>query len=201
MNQLGYSCVTFDLYKSGSPHQSLSYVAEKPLIPFYKTHVQQISDVLESVKGPKIVFCFSGPSLAGLIATSTRSDVVAYICDGGPFREMWACTYRMFHQLKIIPTRPLQAIGTTLSFFLWGVNSFSEFKKALKHWPKKVPILSLRGQQDTIVHLENIENAFKDQPDLPITVVELPGVGHLDGLKKFPKEYETVVKQFLEPLT
>lgn len=196
-NHLGYATVTFDLFKSGSMRQTREYIAAKGFVPVYKTHVLQIKDVLDSVEGTKIVFCFSGPSLAGAIASADRKDVVAYICDGGPFREMWSCTLRMFRQHKLLPTEFLRVVGVTASYFIWGKDAFPSFQKALSRWPRAIPMLSIRGEQDLIVHVENIENAFKNYPDLPLTVALLPGVGHLDGLKKFPEAYEAVLVGFL----
>jgi pimeloyl-ACP methyl ester carboxylesterase len=197
MNRLGYNCATFDVYKSTSIKETLTLSFKKPIAFLYKDIVHQIEDVLDAIPGNKIIFGFSGPSLCGFIAAGPRTDVKAYICDGGPFKEIWECTLRMFEQQTQIPTRALKATATTASILYWGVHAFSHFHETMSDWPSNRPILSLRGADDPIVFPENIQHAFQDHPDLPLTIVTLKGVGHLDGLKNRPEDYEKAIKSFL----
>jgi len=197
-NDLGYSCVTFDLYKSTSIRETLALNWKKPGRFLYQELIDQITDVQNSVPGPKIMFSLSGPSLCSLIASSSRTDIVAFICDGGPFKEIYTCTLRMFRQQTSVPTLPLQMLVTGVACAFWGLQSYAHLQKALAAWPKDRPILSLRGGKDPIVFPENIAHAFADQPQLPLTVGMIPEAGHLDGLKNFPGLYKKLVMSFLK---
>lgn len=196
-NEMGFDCVTFDLYKATSIKETLTFQIKSLHRFLYQEIVDQIADVQDSIPGPKIMFSLSGPSLCSLIASSERQDVVANICDGGPFKEIYTCTLRMFRLQMPVPTLPLQMLTTALGYFYWGLNSFPHLQNALSGWPKSRPILSLRGGKDPIVFPENIEHAFERYPELPLTVALIPDGVHLDGLKNFPEIYKKAVADFL----
>lgn len=197
-NDMGYDCVTFDLYKATTIKDTLAFQLKSPHRFLYQDIVDQIKDVQDSIPGPKIMFSFSGPSLCALIASSERQDILANICDGGPFKEIYTCTLRMFRLQAQVPTLPLQMLTTAVGYFFWGLNSFPHLKNALSGWPKNRPILSIRGTKDPIVFPENIAHAFDGHPQLPLTVALIPEGGHLDGLKKHSEVYKKVVTDFLK---
>ncbi|MBY0384766.1 alpha/beta hydrolase [bacterium] len=197
-NSLGYTTVTFNLYQASSikdPH------------PFgwwgrwgfmHQRWVEQISDVLNSIEGQKIVFAMSGPSISAIIAASGRTDITHLVCDSGPFKEVWSCTYRLFTQIWHVPTALLRTIATTGAVIIWGPHAFFRSQRALKNWNKSAPILSIRGEKDPLVFPSNIDGIFKDHKDLNITIWSLPEAHHLDALKMFPDLYREKIEFFLK---
>ena len=184
-NELGFNCVTFNLYRASSIKDPLPFGIFGFLKYFQFMHqvwVEQVQDVLDSVEGQKIIFAMSGPSIAGIIAGSQRTDVTHLICDSGPFKEIWQCTYRLLTQIWYIPTAPLRALFTTVSVLLWGPTAFRRSQRALRHWNKNVPILSIRGTLDPLVFPKNIDGIFKDHSDLNMKVWTItnahPSGGH-----------------------
>lgn len=199
-NAMGFPCVTFDLYKSTSMATTLSPQIKLPPKFLSNYLEEQITDVLDSISGDKIIFAFSGPSMCAFAASYARKDIKAFICDGGPFKNIWACTKRMFAQLSPIPTDFLHGLMSAGACWFWGPGAYERFQQALRHWPPARPILSIRGLKDPIVFPENIAAAFANHPHLPLSIFNLPEGGHIDGLKKFPKDYEEAIKNFMASL-
>ena len=199
-NSHGYSCITFDLIRgSRSSDSAPTQDSLKNTFRFlYLNWVEQISDVLDSIPGPKILFSFSGPSLAALISASVRTDIYSYICDGGPFKELWQCIYRMYTLEKPIKNPILRFCMTTLSCVLWGPWASAHLARALHHWPSRVPVLSIRGGCDPIVYPQNIDTVFSPHHHIKLTVHTIKKGQHLDGLKNFPEDYTTAVLTFLK---
>ncbi len=194
---LGYSCATFNLYKASSikdPHPFGFFDNFKFM---HQLWVEQIEDVLNSIGGKKIVFAMSGPAVAAIIAGAKRTDITHLICDSGPFKEVWQCTYRLLTQIWHIPTAPLRAIFTTVSVFLWGPTAYRRSQKALLAWNQSIPIFSIRGVRDPLVFPQNIEGIFKDHKNLNVTVWTIADAHHLDGLKVFPEIYQEKISSFL----
>jgi pimeloyl-ACP methyl ester carboxylesterase len=197
-NELGHNCVTFNLFRASSIQDPHPFGIFKYFQFMHQVWVEQVQDVLDSVEGQKIIFAMSGPSIAGIIAGSQRADVTHLICDSGPFKEIWQCTYRLLTQIWHIPTAPLRALFTTVSVFLWGPTAYQRSQKALNNWDKNVPILSIRGTLDPLVFPKNIDGIFKNHSDLNIKVWLIEGAHHLDGLKMFPVVYKKEIANFLQ---
>lgn len=197
LNQMGYSCVTFNLYKASTIKDSHPFRGLQKLKLRYKLWVEQITDVLDSIQGPKIVITMSGPSIASLIAISQRHDITHVVCDSGPFKELWQCTFRLLNLIWHIPTIPLRALFTTGAYLLWGPGAFAQSQQALRQWPVNVPILSIRGGRDPLVFPENIEGIFKDHPQLKLKTWLIAEAHHMDGLKMFPEDYRKTLEAFL----
>lgn len=196
-NKNGYATVTFNLFQGSTITNEHSYTKWNYLNFMYRNWIHQITDVLDSIPGRKIVFSLSGPSIAALIATTPRKDVDKYICDGGPFKEFWECTYRMFTLEKKIANPVKRWIWTTGSCLYWGPFAYRRLTRALHNWDPKVPVLSLRGKLDPIVHPYNIQNVFEPHKHINVRVHTIEQGHHLDGLKIFPEEYSRVVLSFL----
>lgn len=197
-NALGYTCVTFNLFRGSTIKNDHSYSTADYFQFIYSNWCKQITDVLDSIPGQKIVFSLSGPSLSGLIAATKRKDIAKYICDGGPFKEVWSCTYRMFTFEKKISNRFLRFLWTTWSILIWGPFAFKHLTRALEGWNPKVPILSIRGALDPIVHVNNIDNVFKSHNHLSLRIYKIDKGFHLDGLKNFSEDYSRVLISFLK---
>jgi pimeloyl-ACP methyl ester carboxylesterase len=198
LNEMGYTCITFNLVQGSTMRGENNFSAIHFLRFIYLNWIIQICDVLDSIPGEKIIFSFSGPSLSALIAASERKDIVKYICDGGPFREIWLCTYRLFTLESPIRSKLLRKLWTTLAIFYWGPNSYKHLTSSLKKWPTNIPLLSIRGSEDPIVYPENIDHVFRNQKHLDVTTAEIAGGHHLDGLKLFPDSYKKILTDFLQ---
>lgn len=198
LNRYGYTCVTFNLFQGSSVDSDHNYTWTRYFRFMYLNWVHQITDVLDSIPGKKIIFSLSGPSLSALIAASSRTDIDKYICDGGPFKEFWQCTYRMFTLEKPIKNPVWRVLWTTISCLYWGPIAFRHLTSALHGWTPRVPILSLRGALDPIVYPQNIQHVFDPHPHIKLSVVTIEKGHHLDGLKHFPEEYTAAVLNFLK---
>jgi uncharacterized protein len=198
-HELGYNCATFNIYRASTIRDPHPFRFHHNFQSMHQLWAEQVKDVLDSLEGKKIIFAMSGPSIAGLIAASQRPDVTHFICDSGPFKEIWQCTYRLLDQIWHIPTPPLRALFTTGAVFLWGPAAFKNSQSALARWKKNVPILSIRGSLDPLVYPKNIEGIFKNHRDLNIQVWTLPSAHHLDGLKLSPELYREKIEAFLLP--
>lgn len=195
---LGFSCVTFNLYQASSIKDPHPFGIWGLFSFMHQRWVEQIEDVLDSIPEKKIIFSMSGPSISAIIAASKRTDITHLICDSGPFKEVWACTYRLFTQIWHIPTAPLRMIFTTIAVLIWGPTAFSRSQRALQNWNPSVPILSIRGEKDPLVFPANIDGIFKNHKNLKIEIWQLPQAHHLDALKMFPEEYKECLEDFLE---
>lgn len=196
-HSLGYSVVTFNLYQASTIKDPHPFGWRGPFGFMHQRWVEQTTDVLDSVEGKKILFAMSGPSVAAIIAGSGREDITHLICDSGPFKEVWSCTYRLFTQIWHIPTALLRAVFTTGAVLVWGPHAFRRSQRALQSWSSHIPILSIRGEKDPLIFDDSIEGIFKDHPHLNIFILRLPGAHHLDGLKMFPELYREKISEFL----
>jgi pimeloyl-ACP methyl ester carboxylesterase len=194
---LGYNCATFNLYRASTIAEAHPFGWRGYLKFMHQCWVEQIEDVLDSIDDSKIIYAMSGPALAALIATSGRKDITHFICDSGPFKEIWTCTYRLFTQIWPVPTALLRALATTGAVFLWGPQAFYRSQTALSHWNPQTPILSIRGGQDPLIFDQNIEGVFKNHSHLNLTIWRLPEAHHLDGLKLDPDLFRTKIVEFL----
>lgn len=201
LNELGYTCVAFDLKMAtvADGKNLVGWLTSKKLI--YKIWRDEVTTVLNEVSGDKIIYGFSCPAMGGLLASDGRSDVKAVICDGGPFDDMWDCTYRLFEQFQSIPSKPLRHVITSIGVWRYGYESIHELSKVLARWPHNRPILSIRGDKDPLVYPECIEKIFAPHQNLNITKVHLPEGRHLDGLKNFPEIYKPTVTNFLNSIS
>lgn len=197
LNEAGYTCVTFNLFQGSTITSEHSYTKADYFNFMYRNWIHQIADVLDSIPGKKIIFSMSGPSISALIVAADRKDIHSYICDGGPFKEFWQCTYRMFKLEKKASAFKAWWL-TTFSCLYWGPFAFQRLTKALYRWNPAIPILSIRGQLDPIVHPENIEHVFARHAHINLHVHTLQKGLHLDGLKNFPEEYSKTVLSFLK---
>lgn len=199
MAELGYDSVIFNLtYKW------------KNLIPKLRNsltlgwgikHVwtREITQILNSIPGDKIVFAFSNPSTAALEAIQLRKakDIKAFICDGGPFYELIRCNWNYFEHEKPVDN-PLKKIAFNMyARGIWTITHEKEISRDLSSLPADFPVLSIRGWQDPLVPPTCIEKAFNGHDQLDLEILNLPEGKHMDGLKKFPEVYKSRVADFL----
>ena len=199
VNEMGYDCVSFDLVlASNDGTASLSPLVQKIHLSIFEVWKLQIKEVLDMVKGDKILFAFSGPSMSSLLASCQRQDVKKVICDGGPFADIQDCMINFFKEEMGIPYKTVNfALGVLTAKLAKGQTILDNIHACLSQWSPDRPILSIRGGEDPIVPSRCIEKVFHDHKDLPIEVFDLPQGKHLDGLKNFKDSYIEVVEKFL----
>lgn len=198
LNSIGFNCISFDFIFGTERFK----IASHPLLRYlYKgvfyVWMRQIRLILDEIPGDKIVYSFSGPSLSALWASDNRNDVVKMICDGGPFHEIRNNTRNFFRKEAGISNEFLNGLSALIGTTIWGIHPLRKLHKVLNAWKPNVPILSIRGTEDDIVLIDTIDRVFAPHPQLPLTVVEIKGGRHLNGLRDFPDIYTQELKKFI----
>lgn len=200
VSSLGFRCVSFS--QSFHSHQSLR--PRKELLPkalkgLRHVWTQEILEVLDAIPGQKILYSFSMPSGAALMALAQRIESVkAWICDGGPFFQAHKCYWNYFTHQKPIKNWLLKESAVIGSHFLFGNWNFkAEVKDALNALPKDYPVLSIRGWQDPLVPPSAIEEVFRHAPQVQLEVVSLPEAQHINGIRVATEEYKNRLSRFL----
>lgn len=203
VNDLGFDAIRFTLtFNSALPNRELPITADAKF-GFRHMWTDEIEAVLNSVHGPKIVYSFSMPSNSALEAISRRgaSDISAWICDGGPFAELPRCTWNLYSHEYTVKSKVLRTAMTAYSLFLYGFGFESSLATTFARLPKNFPTLSIRGWDDPLVPPSAIDRVFSYQENLKLQRLALPSGRHLDGLKRFPDEYKSRVREFLNSVT
>jgi pimeloyl-ACP methyl ester carboxylesterase len=196
-NDLGHSTVTFNLFGGSTITEQSPYKQSHKVHFLYSLWIEQITDVLDTVTGPKIFFAMSFPSFSAFIASSGRADVIKFICDGGPFGDVLGCIYRLYDQQGRF-FNPVWRFIVSVSGLIWlGPHAGGRLSNALDQWKPNVPILSIRGGEDTVVPPKVIDGVFRPHKQLKVIGFEIAGAGHLDALKKFPEVYTGKIREFL----
>jgi hypothetical protein len=201
--ELGYDSVIFDL--SYKWLKIIPKLRSSLKLGWGIKHVwtREITRVLDSVSGDKIVFAFSNPSTAALEAIQLRhaEDIKGFICDGGPFFDLLKCNWNFFEN-EVSITNPLKKLGwNAYARAVWTIDHEKEISRDLSALPKNFPVLSIRGWLDPLVPSTCIEKAFKGHNQLDLEILNLPQGRHMDGLKNFPELYKPRVADFLESLS
>ncbi|MCB0412468.1 MAG: hypothetical protein KDD22_08075, partial [Bdellovibrionales bacterium] len=101
------------------PSKERAWLAAKGLRFLWK---EEIHSILDDLQDPKILYTFSFPSSAALMALAERreNDVKAWVCDGGPFLSLHRCLSNYFKKQAPIPNILLRELVTLLSYSLIG---------------------------------------------------------------------------------
>jgi pimeloyl-ACP methyl ester carboxylesterase len=164
---------------------------------------KELEIVLEALDGPKIMYTFSFPSVTvpALLYRSQRRDVLGWVCDGGPFLNLWQNLWNFYSYQSPVPSRALRAWKTESAYFVFGGHWY---RQRLRRWvpalDPQFPILSVREGSDQLVSQETIDAFFAFNPGLNLRRLVIPQAGHLDGLKKSPELYRDGVGGFLKGL-
>ena len=202
MAELGYDSVIFNL--SYKWHKVIPKLKESLSLGWGIKHIwtTEITKILDTIPGDKILFAFSNPSTAALEAAVLRNlkDVKAIIFDGGPFYDLLKCNWNFFtHQKK--KTGLKKVAWNAYARGIWTIEHEKEIARDLSALPKNFPVLSIRGWLDPLVPTSCIEKAFQGHDQIDLEILNLPEGGHLDGLKKFPEVYTARVSAFLESIS
>ena len=199
VNELGFDAVSFSLsYNSDDFPKEVPWDSNFE-IGYVHIWKEEIESVLNQLSGPKVLFGFSNPSGAMLLAAARRNyvDISAVICDGGPFLN----TLKMMLPVITAPKRQFTwktKVGIIfLNRMLFGKNYNQQAKSALESVPSRVPFLSIRSWRDKLVPSSNIDEYFSMNPKIDLEVLSLTEADHLQGLKTHPDEYKSRVGDFL----
>jgi pimeloyl-ACP methyl ester carboxylesterase len=164
---------------------------------FGRVWTNQVVRVLRSVQGPKILFTLSMPSNSAMVALAENpQDVICWICDGGPFQRIFECVSNLF--IKHFNMKaPAAYLMTAVSLLWYGRDFQRSLPEKLFSLPTGFPVLSLRGEKDHLVSPEAIDDFFATGTQLRLIKKSFAEGGHLDLLKRFPREYEDSLREFL----
>ncbi|MDZ4084949.1 MAG: alpha/beta hydrolase [Bdellovibrionales bacterium] len=198
VHKLGYDAVWFPLlYNKVEFHVTPPLTADH-IGGFGRVWTNQVARVLKSVDGPKILYTHSMPSNSAMVALSENpQNIHAWICDGGPFLNIFECVNKLFrHHFKM--HRPAAFALTAASMLWYGPTFQRKLPTHLAKLPEGLPVLSLRGEKDILVSPEAIDLFFRHAPQIALSCKSFPEGGHLDLLKRFEAEYEETVSSFLD---
>ncbi len=195
VNELGYDAFAFNM-----PVKVPFTVLPQKNFRFGLKHVytDMIFYFLNQIERDKIVFSFSNPSAAAIEALSDRwprqQDVKALICDSGPSLAFIRSAWNLAIQVQ---KKPLLFLTFAA---LWSNRLHRDLTPQLQSFPKGFPILSIRGEKDTIIPPWHIEKVFSPHKHLQVQVASISEAGHLDALKHFREVYKLHLSSFLESL-
>lgn len=207
----GYDCVTFNLYYHSqeklSPRERLSNLLEHFLSGrrnLFEQWVKQLDLILDQIPGDKVIYSLSSPSTAavGSIGLRQRKDVKAWICDGGPFLDLWKCFWNYNrYESKLTHLVPL-TLFNTLGFLMFGGLTYrAKMRRWLLRFPKDFPILNLRAAQDQLVPPSAIQKFFSLSNQLSPEVHVFSHSDHLSAIKTERETYEKTVLTFLQKIS
>lgn len=167
-----------------------------------KIWTKELEEVLDQCQGDKILFSFSLPSLAALLAASKRKDVKAVICDSGPFSYLFLATWRLFTHYYLI-SNTFVKIYLTLQMYLAFKTSYikKDIQKQLPNIPLHFPVLSIQSLKDQQVPPSYINHFLSKLKKIRLTVCLLKHSSHLKGLKTETEFYIKNVLNFLKKIS
>lgn len=200
VNQLGYDAFAFNLQ---GDFQSL----QRFKLPFTQnkkyglkhSYAEQINTLLNLIPGDKIIYSFSNPSAAAIEAVKMRNfkDIKAIVCDSGPSAYFFRSGISLYMTELRDRVTPLMVLLTPFIALSWSPFFHYDIKWDLSKYPAGFNILTIEGEKDPLIPPYQIEEVFKDQKHLAWQRTILPEAGHLDGLKRFPEDYQKDLVPFL----
>jgi len=201
VSTLGFDSIAFTLdVHNPAPWGKLPFVHR--LAPgTRKRWVTDISETLNKVSGPKILYSFSFPSASAIEAFSQcpREEQVAWICDGGPFFHLAACMWNYYtyqEPTRLLPWRATKALMGMQSMDFLTLER--DVTSAIQRLPARFPVLSIRYWQDVLVPIAAIDAVFRGHDHLSLETLSLPEAPHIGGLTAEPATYKSRVSQFLQ---
>lgn len=163
---------------------------------------KEISDTLDQIAGPKVLFAFSNPGAAAIEAIVERNafDILGLICDSGPSGDFYQSALGLLkHHIKV-KSYLFRAVLGLLFYLFWSPGWNRQLKKDMSKLPFHFPILSIQCEQDLLISPKQIDLVFDVQSPAKLQKLVLPKVGHLMGLKQCTQIYESTVLNFLTNL-
>lgn len=200
-NELGFDVVLINI--SNQPKDMFTKIfSSKYGLGLIHTWRFEIESALNDFQENKIIYSFSNPCLAALIAIAERQtkDIKGLVCDSGPagdFRESAKGLASHFFKVNFYPLKLAFSLAS-LPLFYGGRDN--QIQKFMKKFPTSVPILSIRGWQDQLIKPESIDKIFNLAEHLNWSKLSFPKVGHLEALKLEPEKYKKEITAFLTKL-
>lgn len=199
VNKLGFRALAFNLFPQ--PFKDSWQLLRNPKA-YFKALVsiwsRQILTALSNIqKEKKILFGFSFGCNVITQVFSKIPHTTAVVFDGGPFAGLENSWRYLSYQEPV--KNPLLRFLAVLpwSLFCGFFTLRLKIYFALKKWPAGLPVLSFRAIEDKLVPPDSIEKILKSQSHLNKTVVLIPKIQHLQGLKLQPDLYKKALEKFL----
>lgn len=178
------------------------YIGENGKFGMKSKWTDEISQVLDQVQGPKVVFAFSNPGASAIeaIVRRTQGDVLGLICDSGPSGDFYQSVLGLLeHHIKI--KNVLIRFPMSIVFYMfWSPGWNQQVKNEVAKLAANFPILSIQCGEDLLISPTQIDQAFAAHPKLKMKKLILPQVAHLMGLRQNPEIYQAAVLNFLTEL-
>lgn len=199
LGELGFDVAAFDLLDHLFTEAPFHFINLNGKLGLKHKWTEQITEILDNLPGSKIIFSFSNPSASAIEAVSLRQarDIRGLICDGGPSGQLRLSMINYFTYAQPIQSNFLRWLAAGLTAFLWHPRFGTVIHDDLRKIPKDFPILSIRGQKDSLISVEMIEMVFSRHSQIALEKLVLAEGEHVNGLKEFPEIYKPAVEKFL----
>ena len=200
VNTLGFNAASFTMSFNAPIFSPRIPWDSKMTLGFVHVWTEEIEVFLNAIPGKKILFGFSSPSGAMMLAAFRRnfSDVSAMVFDSGPFiNNLNMLLPTLLTKSKQVPLH-MKLFTVFANQLLFGRKYVEHVQSALQRLPVELPILSIRSWKDDLVPSSNIEEYFALANDINLEVLNLTSATHVAGLKTSPDEYQPRVERFLK---
>ena len=190
VNEIGFDCISFTLDCEWKPEMDMT---------LREVWCEQLTSVLDQTPGDKIIYSFSSLSMVvpQILVEDGRKDIRVWVCDGGPFLELFHCFQNYYTYQKNV-TGFKNVVSTSVGYVLMGALGLNhKVRRWMKSFPATLPVLSIRAGHDKLVPVRAIEKFFAAGTQMNLLKFEIPEAEHLEGLKTFPNIYKPVVTEFL----
>jgi len=190
VNEIGFDCISFTLDCEWKPEMDMT---------LREVWCEQLTSVLDQTPGDKIIYSFSSLSMIvpQVLVEDGRKDIRAWVCDGGPFLELFHC-FQNYYTYQMNVTGFKNVVLTAIGYILMGAVGLNQkVRRWMRAFPTDVPVLSIRAGHDKLVPARAIEKFFATGTKMNLQKFEILEAEHLEGLKSFPDIYKPVVRDFL----
>ena len=203
LNQNGFAVYSYPTFLNGkSQWKDFLPLLKKTKAGVVKIWTEELEEVLDQCPGNKILFSFSFPSLAALLAASRRKDIKAVICDSGPFSYLFLVTWRFFTYYQSISNIFLKIYLTSQMYLTFKAAYIKkDIQKQLPNIPINFPVLSIQSLKDQQVPPSYINRFFSKIKKVRLTVCLLKHSAHLQGLKTETNFYIKNILNFLNKIS
>ena len=203
--ELGYVSAVIENHPPRSPVHPKRMIARDGRWGIKHVWADDIEEFLHELRGPKIIFAFSGPSSCAIEALARSPgnllEVKGLICDSGPFLYDRYCNRNRLYIERGIKNPVLLAAVASIHKMIWSRNHEQTLRDTLSRLPQHFPVLSIRPLSDVLVPPWTVDAAFRDQKHLSLEILDVPGAGHLKGLRDHPEIYKPAVQRFIEKIS
>ena len=205
LNEAGFDAYTYPAFLNGQNHWrdfvKQTNELKNNVIEIWTQELEHHLNQL-GTRRSKVIFSFSLPSAAAFMVSVQRKDIVAIICDGGPFVQILPISWRYLTYYQKIKNPLLKVYLTAIMALVFQASSIKKhLTKALKQLPKDYPVLNFQALKDQQVPSQFIEDTLKPAGHINLQICGLKGADHLEGLKKNPELYTKTTLQFLKQVS